>query len=53
LSRVRKPRSARYTPPSNLDLQVKRFDGVVDSWLVRLQAYVSGRWPRLGSWLAG
>jgi hypothetical protein len=53
LSYAQKPRRVRYTPPSSLDLQVRRFDSVVDSWLTRLQAYVSARWPRLGSWLAG
>ena len=50
---AQKPRREAYTAPSALAHRVKRFDGVVETWLYRLQEYVSDRWPRLGRWLAG
>ena len=49
------PKQSRrqYTPPTNLDRRVSDFDGLIETWLNRLHAYVNGRWPRLGRWLSG
>lgn len=52
LSELRRRRAPVYNPPSALDDRVRQFDGVLEGWLVKLQGYVSSRWPRLGRWLS-